>query len=63
MRKLPAYQAVRTLRRIVFVAPAAVHLDVEARDVEERWQEARVEGLDAVLDLSGLGIALPLAEM
>lgn len=62
-RKRAEYEAIPSLRRIVFVSPSKAHLDVEVRDAEDRWQDAEVTGLKAVLDLPELGIELPLAEI
>lgn len=62
-RKRPAYEAIPSLRRVVFVSPDRAYLDVETRGEDGSWEESEVEGLDAVLDLSELGISLPLAEI
>lgn len=36
VRKLPAYRAIRSLRRVVFVAPEAMRLDIETRGGDGR---------------------------
>lgn len=62
-RKRVSYEAVTSLRRIVYVSPHRAHLDVEIRDADGRWEDAEVDGLAAVLDLPELGVSLPLAEI
>lgn len=62
-RKRPSYEAIPSLRRVVFVSPDRAYLDLEIRGEDGSWEESEVEGLDAVLDLPELGVSLPLAEI
>ncbi|WP_019994611.1 Uma2 family endonuclease [Aureimonas ureilytica] len=60
LRKIADYQRAPFLRHIVFcdeASPRAVHW---SRLTGAGWDEASVEGLDAVLPLTGLGVTLPL---
>lgn len=62
-RKRRAYQAMPSMRLIVFVSPDEPRLDLVARDAEGRWADGEVSGLDATLRIDALEVELPLAEI
>lgn len=62
-RKRRAYQAMPSMRLIVFVSQDEPRLDLVARDAEGRWVEGEVTGLDATLRIEPLEVALPLREI
>lgn len=63
-RKRLAYEAILSLRRIVYVSTDEVRLDLRVRDENGSWRDqAPIEGLDAVLPLPELDLALQLAEI
>ncbi|CAA2155207.1 hypothetical protein MBRA_00874 [Methylobacterium brachiatum] len=61
--KLAEYKAVVSLAHIVLVEPNAPEIRSWSRDDAGAWQEARVTGLDATLELPALRLSLPLAEI
>ncbi len=63
MRKIEEYKAMPFLRHIVLMEqdrPLALHW---SRLTGAGWDEARVDGLDAEIPLTALGITLPLREL
>lgn len=63
-RKRLAYEAIPSLRRIVYVSTDEARLDLRVRDKDGLWRdEAPIEGLDAVLPLPELDVSLPLTEI
>ncbi|TDR93443.1 Uma2 family endonuclease [Enterovirga rhinocerotis] len=63
LEKLAEYKSIASLDTILFVEPNAAQVAVWSRDAERAWERSFVEGLDAVIELPGLGIALPLSEL
>jgi Uma2 family endonuclease len=59
-RKLEEYKSVEGLAYILFVEPNEPSVSVWLRIDDGGWREARVEGLDATVDLSALGASLAL---
>lgn len=62
-RKRLAYEAIPSLRRIVYVAVDEARIDMRVRDGSGAWRDATLEGLDAVLLLPEIGVTLPLTEI
>lgn len=62
-RKRLAYEAMPSLRRLVFVSLLEPRLDVRVRGADGLWYHETVEGLAAVLRLPELELGLPLAEI
>jgi Uma2 family endonuclease len=63
-RKRLAYEAIPSLRRIVYVSTDEARLDLRVRGADGLWRdEAAVEGLGGTLALPELDLALPLAEI
>jgi Uma2 family endonuclease len=62
-RKRRAYQAMPSMRLIVFVSQDEPRLDLVARDAEGRWVEDEVRGLAAELRIDALAVTLPMREI
>jgi len=62
LQLLDDYQAMEAVQQIVFIEQERPSLLVWRRE-EGGWPREAVEGMEAVLELSSLGIALPLAEI
>lgn len=62
-RKRLAYEAIPTLRRIVYVSVREARLAVRVRGEDDLWRDDTVEGLEAELVLPEIGLALPMAEI
>lgn len=63
LRKIEEYKGMPFLRHIVLMEqdkPLALHW---SRHAGAGWDEARVEGLDAVISLAAIGVELPLREL
>jgi Uma2 family endonuclease len=61
--KFRDYTALPTLQTYVIVDPDRPDVVVYTRTPEDRWEVAVASGLEASVTLSGLGVALPLAEI
>lgn len=62
-RKRLAYEAIPSLRRIVYVSIDEARLDLRVRGEDGIWRDETVEGLESVLRLPELGLSVPLAEI
>ena len=62
-RKRIAYEAIGTLRRIVYVSTSESLLTVRVRGEDGHWRDDSVEGLDGMLPLPEIEFTLPLAEI
>jgi Uma2 family endonuclease len=62
-RKRIAYEAIGTLRRIVYVSTSEPLLTVRVRGEDGHWRDDPVEGLDGMLPLPEIEVTLPLAEI
>jgi Uma2 family endonuclease len=62
-RKLEEYKAMDGLAHVVLVDPDRPAAMVYSRAADGAWTNAQIEGLEAALTLSALGISLPLAEL
>lgn len=62
-RKRMAYEAIPSLRRIVYVSVREARLDIRVRGEDGYWRDETVEGLEAELVLPEIGLALPMAEI
>lgn len=61
--KLSEYKALAGLEHILLIEPNAAEVMLWSREAERAWVKQRVAGLDATVDLTGLGIRLPLADL
>jgi len=61
--KLPEYQTIETLARIVFVDTETPRVEAVSRDADGRWVPKRHDGLDAYIDLSAIGARLNLSDV
>lgn len=61
--KVDEYKAVPTLRHIVVLDSDAPRLVLYSRAANDAWTNETIEGADAVVQLSGFGIGIPLAEI
>lgn len=61
-RKKYAYQSIPTVRAIVHVSQREAWVDI-VRRTEHGWADGYVEGMEAVLELPEIGVAVPLAEI
>ena len=62
-RKRMAYEAIPTLRRIVYVSTVEARLDVRVRGEDGLWRDEPVEGLDAGVRLPEIDVTLTMAEI
>jgi Uma2 family endonuclease len=63
IRKRRAYETIASLRRIVFVDPDAIRIDMRVRGADGLWVDETIEGLDATLELPEIGAAITLTEI
>jgi Uma2 family endonuclease len=63
IRKPDEYKRVPTLKHFVVLDPARPYGFVWSRDAEGEWSEVVVEGLEAAIDLPGVALSLPMAEV
>ena len=61
--KADEYKLVPGLERILLVDPIRPEVFMWSRDGAGEWRKAIVSGLEAVIDMPEIGIALPLAEI
>lgn len=62
-RKLPEYQTVATISHILLVDTEAPRLDMWSRDAAGGWAQAKLDGLDATVELPAVGASLSLADV
>ena len=62
-RKRMAYEAILTLRRIVYVSTAEARLDVRVRGEDGVWRDETVEGLEDALRLPEIEASMPMTEI
>lgn len=63
IRKRLAYEAIPSLRRIVYVSVDEARIDMRVRAEDGSWGDEAVEGLGALVRLPEIGVELPLAEI
>jgi Uma2 family endonuclease len=63
IRKRLAYEAMPSLRRIVYVSSDEAGLDVRVRGADGRWGDDAAEGLESTATLPKIGVSLPLTEV
>lgn len=63
VEKWRVYQKLASLRHYVLIERDKAVIEVFDRAGEAWFKERMIEGLDAVLDLSALGVSIPLAEI
>ena len=63
IRKRQAYEAMPTLRRIVFVDVDEARVDSRVKGEDGHWRDETVEGLDAALILPEIDLSVPMAEI
>lgn len=61
--KLAEYRTMSSLAHILLIEPNAPEIRSWSRDAEGVWQEARVGGLDGILDVQAFALSLPLADI
>jgi Uma2 family endonuclease len=57
------YQAIGTLRQLVFVSPREAKIELVTRQADDSWRSVFFTGLDATLPLESLDLMLPMAEI
>ncbi len=62
-RKLEEYKSIPSLDYILLVEPQSPEAILWSRAADRRWTYAGMRGLDAVIDLPALGIAVGLGEI
>jgi Uma2 family endonuclease len=62
-RKRWAYQAIPSLRTVLFVDPDRPVVEILTREAGGAWRSHVVEGLETSLHLAGLEVALPMVEI
>jgi Uma2 family endonuclease len=63
IRKRLAYEAMPSLRRIVYVSTDEARLDMRVRGADGRWGDDAAEGLESTAALPEIGVSLLLAEV
>lgn len=63
IRKRIAYEAMPSLRRIVYVAVDEARLDMRVRRPDGHWQDEAVSGIAAALALPEIDLVVPMAEV
>jgi Uma2 family endonuclease len=63
IRKRLAYEAMPSLRRIVYVSTDEARLDMRVRGEDGAWGDAAAEGLERTAAMPEIGVRLPLAEV
>jgi Uma2 family endonuclease len=61
--KLAEYQSLSSMDYILFVDTEMPTVHLYLRDADGRWQDRIVRGLDAIIDLPKLNVALKLADI
>jgi len=61
--KFMLYRQVESLKQYLMIDSGSIHAELYTRDVLERWIFTETRDLTAVLDLSSIGCAVPLAEV
>ena len=61
--KLEEYKTVPTLAYILLVDPDSPHVRLYSRDASSNWTSERMAGLDAVVEMPLLGLALRLGDI
>jgi len=57
------YQAITSLRQLVYVSPSEAKAELATREKDQSWRSVFVTGVDASLALACLDLGLPLAEI
>ncbi len=57
------YQAIPSLRQLLFVSPREPKVELVTREADDSWRSVFVTGLEATLPLASLDLALPMAEI
>ena len=57
------YQAIPSIRQLVYVSPDTAKLERVSREPDGSWRSVFVTGLDADLELACLDLTLPMAEI
>lgn len=63
IRKRYGYQAIASLRSLLYVEPKKVQVEVVTRESDDSWRSVFLRDLDAVVRLDGLDVELPLREL
>ena len=57
------YQAIPSLRQLVYVSPNEAKLELVTREPDNSWRSIFITGLDTDLALASLDLTLPMAEI
>lgn len=57
------YQAIPTLRQLLFVSPREAKVELVTRQADDSWRSVFVTGLEAALTLDALDLSLPMADV
>jgi len=57
------YQAIPSLRQLVYVSPSEAKVELVTRESDQSWRSLFLTGLDASLALDCLDLSLPMAEI
>ena len=63
IRKRLIYEAMPSLRRIVYVSTDEARLDMRVRGADGVWADQAAEGLASAAAMPEIGVSLPLAEI
>ena len=63
IRKRYGYQAIPTLRWLLYIEPKNVQVEVVSREAADRWRTVFLTDLSAAVRLDELGVELPLADL
>jgi Uma2 family endonuclease len=63
IRKRLGYEAMPSLRRIVYVSTDEARLDMRVRGADGVWADQAAEGLASTAAMPEIGVSLPLAEI
>ena len=63
IRKRYGYQAIPSLRWLLYVEPKKVQVELVTREADDSWRSAFVTDLAATIRLEELGVALAVAEL
>jgi Uma2 family endonuclease len=63
IRKRYGYQAIPSLRWLIYVEPKTVQVEVVTRESDDTWRSVFVTDLGATVRIDELGVSLSLAEL
>ena len=63
IRKSDEYRRLGTLRHLALIEPDRAKVLLWSRGSDEDWAPLEIVGLDTLIDLSAIGVSLPMAEV